>query len=104
VGLAPADAAAVDALGCALWLTGDQVNAEKNVQRALSLDPNLPSAYYHLGQIYLQQGKTAEAESLFNHTLGLDPQGPYGNQAFQALAQMSSAASTPAAPATATPP
>ena len=93
--LAPNDASAVDALGCALWLTGDLVNAEKTVQRALALDPNLPSAYYHLGQLYLKQDQAPAAEAAFNHTLALDPQGAYGNLAFQALAGMT----TPLAPA-----
>jgi tetratricopeptide (TPR) repeat protein len=86
--LAPNDAAAADALGCALWLTGDPVNADKAIRRALLLDPNLPSAYYHLGQLYLQQGQAREAAQAFDHTIALDSQGPYGTLAFQALAAM----------------
>ncbi len=97
-GLAPNDAAAADALGCALWLTGDLVNANKSIQRALTLDPNLPSAYYHLGQLYLEAGQRSQAEAAFNHTLVLDPNGLYGNQALQALAEMT-AAETPQPPA-----
>jgi len=93
VGLAPSDAAAVDVLGCALLLTDDVVNAEKNIQRALSLDPNLPSAYYHLGELYLKQNQPAQAEASFNHALALDPDGVYGHLAFQALAAL--AAPTP---------
>jgi protein O-GlcNAc transferase len=96
-GMAPNDAAAVDVLGCALLLTDDLVNAEKNIQRALSLDPNLPSTYYHLGQLYLKQNQPAQAEATFQHALALDPNGAYGQLAFQALAAMS--APTSAAPA-----
>jgi tetratricopeptide (TPR) repeat protein len=91
VGLAPNNAAAVDALGCALWLTDDLVNASKAIQRALTLDPKLASAYYHAGQLYLTQGQTADAEVAFNNTLVLDPSGPYGNLAFQALAGLNAA-------------
>ncbi len=102
-GLAPNDAAAADALGCALWRTGDLANANKAIQRALTLNPNLASAYYHLGQLYLQQGQLLEAEAAFNHTLALDPTGRYGNQALQALAEMTAptpaAASSPTRPA-----
>jgi tetratricopeptide (TPR) repeat protein len=102
VGLAPNNAAAIDALGCALWLTGDLVNANKTIQRALTLDPNLASAHYHLGQLYLKQGQTAEAEAAFNNTMALDPSGFYGNQALQALAGLSaptaSASATQSAP------
>jgi tetratricopeptide (TPR) repeat protein len=100
VGLAPNDAAAVDSLGCALLLTDDLVNAEKNILRALSLDANLPSAYDHLGQLYLRQNKTPEAEAAFNHALALDPDGPYGHQAFQALIALAAPATPKAEPAT----
>jgi tetratricopeptide (TPR) repeat protein len=97
-GLAPNDAAAADVLGCALWLTDDLVNANKAVQRALALDPRLPSAYYHLGQLYLKQGQASEAEAAFNQALALDPAGRYGNQALQALVGITAAA-TPTRPA-----
>ncbi len=104
VGLAPADAAAIDTLGCALWLTGDLVNAEKNLRRALALEANLPSAYYHLGEVYSAQGQTAKAEELFNHALALDPQGFYGRQAFQSMARLSGGPTPTAQPPHPTPP
>jgi tetratricopeptide (TPR) repeat protein len=87
-GLNPASALAADALGYALVLTGDSVNGEKTLERALALDPNLPSVYYHLGILYASQGKNAEAEAVFNHALALDPDGPYGGLALKALAQI----------------
>ena len=87
-GLNPSSALAADALGYALVLTGDLVNGEKALERALSLDPNLPSLYYHLGILYAAQGKITEAQAAFNHTLALDPQGPYGGLALKALAQI----------------
>jgi len=88
-GLNPSSALAADALGYALVLTGDALNGEKTLERALSLDPNLPSIYYHLGILYASQGKNTEAEAAFNHTLALDPEGPYGGLALKALAHIS---------------
>jgi tetratricopeptide (TPR) repeat protein len=87
-GLNPSSALAADALGYALVLTRDPVNGEKALERALTLDPNLPSLYYHFGVLYAAQGKITEAKAAFNHTLALDPQGPYGGLALKALAQI----------------
>jgi Flp pilus assembly protein TadD len=86
--LAPDSAQAADTLGYALVLTGDLVNGEKTLARAAALDPNLPSIYYHLGWLYAQQGRVPEAEAAFNRTLALDPQGPLGGLALQALARL----------------
>jgi len=88
-GLDPSGALAADTLGYALLLTGDFVNSEKALEHALSLGPNLPNAYYHLGLLYYRQGKYTEAEAAFKHTLALDPQGTYGGLAFKALALVS---------------
>lgn len=88
VSLAEDNAAATDALGYALVLTNDLINGQKMLERALTLDPALPSTHYHLGLLYLQQGQSADAELAFNTVLRLDPNGPYGNQALRALAQI----------------
>jgi len=85
--LAPDSAAAADVLGHALVLTNDLINGQKMLERALTLDPTLPSVHYHLGLLYVQQGQLAEAELAFNTVLSLDPTGPYGNLALRALAQ-----------------
>jgi tetratricopeptide (TPR) repeat protein len=88
VGLNPESALAADALGYALVLTGDLVNAEKMLLKALELDSSLASAYYHLGLLYQKQGRPAEAETVLNHTLALDPEGTYGGLALKALASL----------------
>ncbi|MGQ0602984.1 MAG: tetratricopeptide repeat protein [Anaerolineales bacterium] len=86
VGLDPNSALAADALGYALIISGDFVNGEKNLQRAVTLDPNLASAYYHFGLYYAIRNKGEEARAALNHALALDPQGNYGNLALKALA------------------
>jgi tetratricopeptide (TPR) repeat protein len=85
-GLDESSALAADAHGFALVVTGDFVNGRKQLERALALDPNLPSAYYHLGRLFQIQNKTEEARAALNHALALDPQGQVGRQALQALA------------------
>jgi len=80
---------AADALGYALVLTGDPANGEKMLEQAVRLDPNLPSAYYHLGLLYAQRGQIEAAQAALNHALTLDPNGRYGGLALQLLARLS---------------
>jgi tetratricopeptide (TPR) repeat protein len=89
VGLNPDSALAADALGYALLLTGDLVNAEKMLLHALELDNALPSGYYHLGLLYARQARWADAAIVLDHTLKLDPDGKYGGLALTALATLS---------------
>jgi tetratricopeptide (TPR) repeat protein len=89
LGLNPNSALAADALGYALVLTGDLVNAEKMLLRALELDHDLAGAYYHLGLLYQMQQRLAEAETVLNHALALDPDGAVGGLALKALAALS---------------
>lgn len=88
VGLLPNSAEAADALGYALTLTGDVVNAEKSLQNALRLNPQLPSAYYHLGVLYIKTNQYPQASAALEHALALDPNGPVGGQALKALARV----------------
>ncbi len=84
----PDDASAADALGFALVLTGDLVNGQKMLEKALALDGQSASIYFHLGELYARQGNTAQAEAALNHALALDPDGFYGGLALQALARL----------------
>lgn len=86
VGLDPNSAQAADALGYALIVSGDFVNGEKSLNRAIELNPNLASAHYHFGLYHAIRNKGEEARAAFNHALALDPQGQYGRLAIQALA------------------
>lgn len=89
VGLNPESALAADALGYALIVTGDFVNGQKSLERALAIDPNLASAYYHFGLFYAIQNRAEEAQAVLNHVLALDPEGPYGKLALKVLALIS---------------
>ncbi len=89
VGLNPNSALAADALGYALVLTGDLVNAEKMLLRALELDNDLASGYYHLGLLYAKQMRWADAAIVLDHAIKLDPDGTYGGLALRALATLS---------------
>lgn len=86
VGLNPTSALAADALGFALFLTGDTVTGHQELERALSLDPGLAAAHYHLGVTLLSQGDREAAGPYLDRALTLDPQGPYGDLALKALA------------------
>ncbi len=86
VGLAPDDALAADALGYALIVSGDLENGRQSLERALTLDPSLAQAYYHVGLLYAIQNQAPEAKAALNQALTLDPQGPVGKRALQALA------------------
>jgi tetratricopeptide (TPR) repeat protein len=88
VGLDPDNADGADILGYALLLTGDLANAQKMLERALALNAQSASVYFHLGVLYTRQGQRAEAELMLNHALALDPQGFYGGLALQALAHL----------------
>ncbi len=87
VGLNANSALAADAFGYALILTGDLANGQESLERALALDPELASAYFHLGVLYRIRNRDDLAEAAFKHTLALDPEGPYGKLAIQNLAQ-----------------
>lgn len=59
--LSPNDPAALDTMGWTLANLGDAASAERFLQRALEHDPAHASANLHLGQLYLQQQRPAEA-------------------------------------------
>ncbi len=88
VDLSPDDPLAHDALGWALYLTGNPRAAQTALQRALELDPYLPRAHYHLGVVYAAQGRWHDAQWEYTRVLDLDPGGPFAGRAEGALAEM----------------
>jgi len=75
VELAPGDARAHDLLGWAALQTGDYETAHDSLLQAISLDPELPSAYYHLGLLWTAQEEHQKAQTAFTRALDLDTTG-----------------------------
>jgi tetratricopeptide (TPR) repeat protein len=73
--LAPADARAHDLQGWAALQVGEYSVAEESLMRALSLDPSLASAHYHLGLLWQLRGDSGRAEESFERALDLDTTG-----------------------------
>ena len=75
---APDDARAHDLQGWAAFLTGDYQAAQNSLQRAVSLDPTLASAYYHQGRLWEAIGLYEKAQNAFARALDLDVTGELG--------------------------
>ena len=75
VHLAPDDARAHDLRGWAAFQVGDYDTAESSLWRAISLDPALASAHYHLGRLWAAQGAHQKARETFIRALDLDTTG-----------------------------
>jgi Flp pilus assembly protein TadD len=81
VELAPGDARAYDLLGWAYLLVGRQPEGRQALVRALALEPDLVSAHYHLGSMYLNTGQRDLAHQHLQRAIDLDQQGFYRNRA-----------------------
>ena len=75
VRLSPDDARAHDLRGWAAFRVGDYDTAESSLLRAISLDPALASAHYHLGRLWAIQAAHQKAREAFVRALDLDATG-----------------------------
>jgi tetratricopeptide (TPR) repeat protein len=75
VELSPDDAGAYDLRGWAAFQIEDYGTAQDNLLRAISLDPALASAHYHLGLLWTAQGAYQRAQEAFMRALDLDTTG-----------------------------
>ncbi|RLC91794.1 MAG: hypothetical protein DRI77_13490, partial [Chloroflexi bacterium] len=75
VRLSPDDARAHDLRGWAAFQVGDYDTAESSLWRAISLDPALAAAHYHLGRLWAAQGAHQKAREAFIRALDLDTTG-----------------------------
>ncbi|MCP9464689.1 MAG: tetratricopeptide repeat protein [Nitrospira sp.] len=73
VALKPDNGYYVDSLGWALYKAGMVEEALKEIERAVTLVKDDPVIYEHLGEIYLQQRRLAEAREAWLHSLEIDP-------------------------------
>jgi tetratricopeptide (TPR) repeat protein len=73
VALKPDNGYYVDSLGWALYKAGMVEEALKEIERAITLVKDDPVIYEHLGEIYLQRRRLAEAREAWLHSLEIDP-------------------------------
>ncbi|MDY6874596.1 MAG: tetratricopeptide repeat protein [Chloroflexota bacterium] len=78
VQLLPDDAHAHTLRGWAAFQVGDYDTAESSLLRAISLDPMLALAHYHLGRLRAAQGAHQEAQEPLIRALDLDTTGELG--------------------------
>jgi tetratricopeptide (TPR) repeat protein len=86
--LAPDNAQVRDTLGWMYFLAGDPDKARLQLESALQLDPTLVSAHYHLGLLHKALGEEDAARLAFTHTIDLDTDGFYRDQAQAAMREM----------------
>jgi tetratricopeptide (TPR) repeat protein len=86
--LAPDDPQVHDMLGWMYLLAGDPGLARLHLENALQLEPELVSAYYHLGVLHNVLGEEEEARSAFASAIDLDTEGFYRDYAQRALREM----------------
>lgn len=67
--LDPENAGLRNFYGQLLFLTGDLEGAERELRKALVIDPNLTDAHNNLGAVYDRQGRKSEAETEFREVL-----------------------------------
>ncbi len=85
VALDPENAMAWDLLGWGQYLTKRPKEAKSSLERAIALNPDLASAYYHLGVLYEREGLKEEAEWAYRRAIDLDTEGLYRDRAQKAL-------------------
>ena len=77
----PEDAMAYNLLGWSQTGTKNYIEAEKNLKKAISMDPELTASYYNLGKLYEDQGRNDEALEKYQKAYELDLNGSIGNLA-----------------------
>jgi len=84
--LDPGHAPAHIYLGVAYYaLDGDVAAAEAEIRQALALGTHGQWAYYQLGEIYRQEGKTIEAIAMYERALEIDPSLEVAQKRLQSL-------------------
>lgn len=77
----PEDSMSYNLLGWAQIANKDFINGNKNLQKALSLNPNFDAPYLNLGTMYEQQGQFVRAKELYKKAYELGNGSPVGNAA-----------------------
>ncbi len=74
-----------DTLGWVQYRQGNYKEAEQNLLEAAGAVPRLPEVRYHLGMVYVAEGKTDAAHAEFGHAVLLSPGYQAAQQAMAAL-------------------
>ena len=72
-------------LGVALMNLGRLADAEGALRFAVSLDPDMSSAYYNLGLVLVRANRPNEARAAFRRTRELEPESVFGQAAVERL-------------------
>jgi Tfp pilus assembly protein PilF len=77
----PANAMAYNLLGWSQTGTGNTVEAEKNLQKSITMDPKQAAPYYNLGKLYEITKENDKAKDAYQKAYELDQNGSIGNLA-----------------------
>ena len=80
----PESAMSYNLLGWSQIGTNDHVEAEKNLKKAIEINPSLPAAHYNLARLYDTQNRKELALDAYQKAYELDTNGSIGNLAAQA--------------------
>jgi Flp pilus assembly protein TadD len=78
----------LDAVGWAFALCERPNEALHPLEEAVSRDPYNPRYRYHLGRVYAQLGRAADAREQYTRVLDFDPGGPWTNRAVTELSKL----------------
>ena len=84
----PESAMSYNLLGWSQIGTNDHVEAEKNLKKAIELEPSLPAAHYNLARLYDTQNRKELALDAYQKAYELDTNGSIGNLAAQAYNEL----------------
>jgi Flp pilus assembly protein TadD len=84
----PNNAEAHDALAWAYFLLRDLDAAQAELDRAMTLDPNLARSYIHMGQVMENRGEFDHALWYYLRAKDLDANGPFGALADRAIERL----------------
>jgi tetratricopeptide (TPR) repeat protein len=84
----PDSAMSYNLLGWSQTALNEMGKAEKNLKKAITIEPNLAAAHYNLGNLYKKQNRDEMALDSFQKAYDLDSNGSIGNLAAQAYNEL----------------
>ena len=84
----PESAMSYNLLGWSYIGLEDEAKAERNLKKAIEIDPNLAAAHYNLANLYREQNRHDLALDTYQKAYSLDSSGSIGNMAAQAYNEL----------------